>query len=203
MTWRATNLALQNNSQNLNSKSATLLKVLNTIKGPDGKITIIVVEVEDMLAAICDVKDSLLLAALVEVKAPRKLAKGVSKHSDTAVNGDHTSNTSKSLDDSINISNNNNKQVPSDSPHEQEQDEQDLPTPTPDKNNPKEEEEEEQQQQQEEEDQTPTSPPPSSSSTSLSNPKPSQMQILIWRAEAMAEALRDDLQDFKMPLGTL
>jgi hypothetical protein len=203
VTWRATNLAFQNNNQNLNSKGATLLKVLNTIKGPDGELTIIVVEVEKMLAAICDVKGSLLVAALVEVKAPRNFPQGVSNHSDTA-SGDDSSNVS-------NVPDNNEELVPSYSLPEHKQDEHELPTPTQDKNNPKAEEGEEER--------NPTSPPPlppptsssssssspspSSPSTLKSTPKPSQMQILIWRAEAMAKALRDDLQDFKMPVGTL
>lgn len=173
MTWRSTNLALQDNQESPQSNTAPLLKVLKTIKEPHGKLSIMTVEIDKMIAAICDVKDSLLVAALVESKPPKgHLPQGVSSAASATSTEEASSKTSNNTSD--------NEQESSDSAHEQE----DQLAPTEDKDKSKDAE---------------TAPPTPKSA----KPKPTQTQILMWRVEAMAEALRDDLRDFKMPLGTL
>lgn len=190
VTWRSANQApLNNNHQDSEStNSATLLlKVLTTIRNADGKLSIMVTEIDKMVAAICDVKESLLVAALVDEVQPSSgdhLPESVSDDDAATVDVEESS---KSIQ---NIASSDIEQGPSSDSANEGEEGQDLPTLTTNKGKSKEDAE----------NSTSTPTPPSSSS---SKPKPSQMQILIWRVEAMAEALRDDLRDFKMPQGTL
>lgn len=169
VTWRSTNLAPQDSQESPQSNIAPLLKILKTIKEPHGKLSIMTVEIDKRIAAICDVKGSLLVAALVESQTHKgHLPQGVSSDASGTSTEETSSKTSNNTSD--------NEPNSSDSTHEQE----DETAPTEDKDKSKDAG-------------TPTS----------AKPKPTQTQILMWRVEAMAEALRDDLQDFKMPLGTL
>ena len=126
-----------------------------------------------MMAAVCDVKDSLLVAALVNVNPTGGENLNPKSVSDDA-NGEHSSSCDKD-------------------PSENEDDQSD---------NRQEEEREEQLSKTTARGKSKDAENAPSISTS-SKPKPSQMQILIWRVEAMADALREDLRDFTMPLGTL
>ena len=210
--WRSANQAQPSSKQDdfegINS-ATLLLKVLTTIRGADGKISIMTVEIDKMIAAMCDVKESLLVAALVTAKKPSSVGDQVSERiseDDDDDDVDHTdaADVEEPSNATYNIASTEIEPLRTSSDSEQEV------------------EEEEQQQASstltsskgiseggaEDSDSTPTPTPIppslSSSSSSLSSkPKPSQMQILIWRVEAMAEALRDDLRDFKMPQGIL
>lgn len=209
MTWRSANQAQPNNNQDDSegTNSATiLLKILTTIRGTDGRISIMTVEIDKMVAAICDVKNSLLVAALVAEKVPSSIRDQISERisgDEDDADDDHTStaDVEESSKATHNIASTEIEPLKSslDSGQEAEKEvQQASSTLTSGKSIS--------EGGAEDSDSTPTPIPPSlsSSSSSLSSkPKPSQMQILIWRVEAMAEALRDDLQDFKMPQGIL
>lgn len=210
MTWRSANQAQPSNkhddSEGINS-ATLLLKVLTTIRGADGKISIMTVEIDKMIAAMCDVKESLLVAALVAGKRPSFTRDQVSERISVDDDDDDVDHTdAAAVEESSNATHN----IAS----------TEIEPLKPSSDSEQESEEEEQQEaastltsgkgisegSAEDSDSIPTARPiptslSSSSSSSLSKPKPSQMQILIWRVEAMAEALRDDLRDFKMPQG--
>lgn len=176
VTWRSTTQSLLNdvNQDSPSNKSAPLLKVLRTIKDADDdeKISTMVVEIDKMVAAICDVKDSLLVAALVNLDS--------SEAGDPALQSSSTvSNEEGSSRGVKNVSENEGEQ----SYDEHNGGEEQAPTTT-DGDTSKDAENKK-------------------STVTSSKPKPPQIQILIWRVEAMAEALREDLRDFKIPSGTL
>jgi ribosomal protein S15P/S13E len=184
VTWRATNLALINNNQDPKSNRGILLKVITTTKDPDGKLAMVAVEFENMIATIHEVKDSILVAALVEVKPIMENLPGNVSNNNTA----EIANMSGSNNNNNTAPSSNGQTPPDTTTHEHEAQEPPT-TPAPASNKANDEEEE-----------TPSSPP--TPTPTPSRPKPSQLQILTWRVEAMAEALREDLQDFKMPQGT-
>lgn len=202
VTWRSANPAQPNNnrhdSEGANS-GTLLLKVLTTIRDADGKLSVMMVEIDKMMAAICDVKESLLVAALVEEKKPSAKGQQPDRASDDNDDDQATIKAEELSKATHNKASSDIDQVKpsSDSEHEAEVEEQEPSKLTSSKGKSKEDAE------------NSTSKPsslsssPLSSSSSSSKPKPSQMQILIWRVEAMAEALRDDLRDFKMPQSIL
>ena len=207
MTWRSANQAQisdnQDDSEGINS-ATLLLKILTTIRDADGKIFIVTVEIDKMIAAICDVKESLLVAALVEEKKPLSTGGQVPKRASDDGDEDDDDTAAPDVEEpstaTQNIASSEIEPLkPSpDSGQEVEEEEQESSTLTSSKS----------ESGEGAEDSIPiTTPRPpslsSSSSSSLSKPKPSQMQILMWRVEAMAEALHDDLRDFKMPQGIL
>lgn len=169
--WRCHEDALRSGAEDFSS-TPSALKVLNLEVNEDGKLTGMVAEIEDMVAAVCDVKETILVAAMAIVETPPG-------EKPKAPNAEKTAGSSE--DESAaspNTSSKNEEANPFASPDKNSQDDASSV-----KGKAKESDEWERKSPQE------------------SKPGLSQEQILILKAEGMAEALREDLHDFKLPEG--
>lgn len=174
LTWRANEVALLGGADGIVSASSALLKTLEIdAKDTDGKLTNMVVEAEGMMAAVCDVKETILVAALAEVKnPPGKNKKFVAKAEEKAGESEDESAASPTTscgNEEYNLGG---------SPDKNSQDDGSSI-----KGKAK---------ASDEGDWDPLEQP---------KPGPSQEQILTWKAEGMAEALHEDLHDFTLPEG--
>lgn len=170
MSWRCHEEALRIGAEEFVSTSSAL-KVHNIETNGDGKLTCLVAETEGMMAAVCDVKETILVAALALVKTPpeKKRAAKAEKKAGSSEDESAASPTT---------STGNEEASPNGSPDKDSQDDASSV-----KGKAKESDEV---------DMKPFEQPKSG---------PSQEQILTWKAEGMAEALREDLYDFKLPEG--
>lgn len=172
LTWRANETALRSGAEGSVSASSALLKTIAiNAKDNDGKLTSMVAEAEGMMAAICYIKETILVAALVPVKTlPGKKEKEAKAEENTVSSEDESAATSSGKE-GLGFR---------ESPDEDTQDDASASSV---KGKAKEGDEGDRK--------SPRKP----------ELGPSQQQILAWKAEGMAEALREDLHDFKLPEG--
>lgn len=171
ISWRCHEEALRIGAEELVSASSAL-KVHNIETNDDDKLTCMVSETEGMMAAVCDVKETILVAALAPVKTPPEKKKRAAKAEKKAGSSEDESAASPTT------STGNEEASPSGSPDKDSQDDASSMKGKAKESN--------------EVDMEP-----------FERPKLglSQEQILTWKAEGMAEALREDLYDFKLPEG--
>lgn len=174
LTWRANEAALRSGAEGSVSASSALLKThAIDFNEMEGKLTSMVAESEGMMAAVCDVKETILVAALAVVKTlPGNKKKKAAKLEEKAVSSEDESAPSPTT------SSGNEEASLNGSPDKDSQGDASSV-----KGKARESDEGDRKM--------------------LEQPKPglTQQQILTWKAEGMAEALREDLQDFKLPEG--
>lgn len=172
LTWRANDAALRSGAEGSVSSSSALLKTLAIeCDDIDGQLISMVAESEGMMAAVCDVKETILVAALAPVKTSpgKKKAAKAEEKAGSSEDESAASPTTSSGNEEASLRG---------SPDRDSRDDASSV-----KGKVKESDEGDRK--------------------SLEQPTPglSQQQILTWKAEGMAEALREDLHDFTLPEG--